>query len=108
MLKKQIQVGSLYRAKVSGKVVTVRVDAIREYDPSFGGTYRRCNTQTRYEVTNLSTGRKTTFRSAAKFRGPAAINDEYRRDQPLRQRLNRVASLGEILKSMGVTPEADV
>lgn len=58
MLAEEIKVGELYRAKVSNRIVTVRVDAIRE---NFEG--RR-----RYSVTNLNTNRKITFRSAAKFR----------------------------------------
>jgi hypothetical protein len=63
MKKSEIRVGGLYKAKVSGKLVTVRVDGIREWGaPSVG-------TGTRYDVTNLSTGRGTTFRSAQKFRG---------------------------------------
>lgn len=67
MKKNEIQVGGCYIAKVSNKLTTVRVNAIREYDPSFGGL-RRANTQTHYDVTNLTTGRHITFRSAAKFR----------------------------------------
>lgn len=58
MLKSQIQVGKFYVAKVNDKLTTVRVDAIGS---GFDST-------TYYEVTNLSTGRKTTFRSAQKFR----------------------------------------
>lgn len=54
MKKNEIKVGGHYRAKVNGQLVTVRVDKIYE-----GGFY---------DVTNLATGRKTTFRSAAKFR----------------------------------------
>ena len=66
MKKNEIKVGGHYSAKVNGKLVTVRVDAIRD-------STTRHKTQgtalaTRYDVTNLSTGRKTTFRSAAKFR----------------------------------------
>jgi len=60
--KSEIKVGGLYRAKVSNNIVTVRVDAIRE---TFGATDRPVLA---YDVTNLSTGRKTTFRSAMKFR----------------------------------------
>jgi DNA helicase-2/ATP-dependent DNA helicase PcrA len=59
--KNEIKVGGLYKAKVNGKVVTVRVDSIRERDG-----FKRVETV--YGVTNLSTGRTTTFRSAAKFR----------------------------------------
>ncbi len=61
MKKSEIQVGGLYLAKVAGKITTVRVDQIREC-----GGYDR--DKILYDVTNLKTGRKTTFRSAAKFR----------------------------------------
>lgn len=73
MLKNQIQVGGLYQAKVSGVLTTVRVEAIRVRE-GFGT--RRATTV--YDVTNLRTNRKTTFNSATKFRGPAAINDPNR------------------------------
>lgn len=63
----EIKVGERYLAKVNGRVVTVRVDAVRE-------RYISTRTQTVYDVTNLTTGRKTTFRSAAKFRASAAPN----------------------------------
>ena len=45
MLKNEIKVGAHYLARVSGRLVTVR-----------------------YGVTNLATARRTTFRSAQKFR----------------------------------------
>lgn len=64
MRKSEIKVGGIYWAKVNGKVTKVKVDDIRESDTGDGqGKY-----WTAYDVTNLSTGRKTTFRSAAKFR----------------------------------------
>lgn len=66
MKANEIKVGGLYRAAVNGVVVTVLVDAIRKY-PAWG------KTGTAYDVTNLKTGRKTTFRSAAKFRGVATV-----------------------------------
>lgn len=62
MKKAEIKVGGLYLAKISGKMVTVRVDRIRP-------RYEADHDTVAYEVTNLSTGRKVTFRSAAKFRG---------------------------------------
>lgn len=63
MKKSEIKVGGHYRAKVNDKVVTVRVDAVRD-----GGSDRVGGSRmARYDVTNLSTGRKTTFRSAMKF-----------------------------------------
>lgn len=61
MKQKQIEVGGRYVARVSGNFVTVRVDAIRE-------SFSRDKSQTVYDVTNLKTKRKLTFRSAQKFR----------------------------------------
>ncbi len=76
MKAKDIHVGGKYRAKVSGKLTTVRVDAIRETS-RMGGTGYDGRIKYRdavvYDVTNLTTGRKTTFRSAAKFRGEADV-----------------------------------
>ncbi len=71
MKAKDIQVGGHY--KVSNRIVTVRVDAIesnpqRSYNATTWGTTRKFRATTSYQVTNLSTGRKTTFHSAAKFR----------------------------------------
>lgn len=67
MLKKEIKVGGKYIAKVSNKLTVVRVDSIKEYD-GFRGQYRRVRAETCYHCTNLNTGRKLNFRSAAKFR----------------------------------------
>lgn len=64
MRKSEIEIGGVYLARVSVKVVQVRVDDIRE-GTGFKGQ------GTSYDVTNLSTGRRTTFRSAARFRSPA-------------------------------------
>ena len=61
MKKSEIRVGGKYLAKVDGSVVTVRVNSIRE------GNIVNPDGIT-YDVTNLKTGRSTTFRSAAKFR----------------------------------------
>jgi len=63
MLKAQINVGGRYIAKVSNKLTIVRVTNIREVNTP---TYKRSGIS--YDVINESTGRKTTFRSAAKFR----------------------------------------
>ena len=59
MKAKYIKIGGLYRAKVAGKLTTVRVGGLT--DNAFGQRLV-------YDVTNLATGRRTTFRSAAKFR----------------------------------------
>lgn len=75
MKAKEIKVGGRYAAKVSGKLTTVRVDAIREIARVCGTNYdgsRKCRDAMIYDVTNLATGRRTTFRSAQKFRGEAS------------------------------------
>ena len=66
MTKDQIQVGGLYTAKVSGRLTTGRVLAIREVPPS----WRDGRWETRIDVVNMVTGRKLTFRSAATPRTP--------------------------------------
>jgi hypothetical protein len=63
-----IIVGGRYTAKVSGVITTVKVLAIRE-DHSWGTA--RSRTVHRIDVVNERTGRKTSFRSAARLRGPA-------------------------------------
>lgn len=62
MKKSEIKIGGIYVAKVSNKLVNVRVDSIKTV-PSYGD-----RTTTRYGVTNLATWRQTSFRSATKFR----------------------------------------
>ena len=58
MKAKQIEVGRVYVAKVNGVLRQVRVDGIRQ---NWQG-------RTVYDVTNLTTKRRTMFRSASKFR----------------------------------------
>ena len=72
MKASEIKVGGRYTAKVSNRIVTVRVDGIRE---AASRTYRAQRTgetvamiKTVYDVTNLATHKKLTFKSAAKFR----------------------------------------
>ncbi len=71
MKASEIKKGGLYIARISGNIVTVRVDEIRETSASrmnrYSGRLERTD-KTVYDVTNLDTGRRTTFRSAAKFR----------------------------------------
>ena len=57
MKKREVQLGGVYLAKVSGRIVPVRVDreALR------GG----------WHATNLATGRVIHLRSAQRLRGPA-------------------------------------
>ena len=72
MRKSDIKEGKVYIAKVSGKITLVRVDRIesnkqRSYTGILGNK-RTIRGTTCYWVTNLTTGRETTFRSASKFR----------------------------------------
>jgi hypothetical protein len=74
MKANEIEVGGKYIAKVSSNLVTVRVDEIREVTSSRMNHYSGRLDYTDkvvYDVTNLATGRRTTFKSAAKFRRPA-------------------------------------
>ena len=73
MKAKEIKIGGVYVAKISSKLTTVRVDEIRttSYNP----------VRIHYDVTNLATGRRTTFRSASKFRHPTeTVAQRVRRD----------------------------
>ena len=66
MKKNEVVVGGLYLAKVSGALTVVRVIDIRTRL-----AYGRGRDVTVYDVVNLRTSRATTFKSAAKLRGPA-------------------------------------
>lgn len=74
MKAEDIEVGSVYVAKISNKLVKVRVDGVGERvgykGKDYLGRVKSCS-RTVYHVTNLSTGRTATFKSAAKFRGRA-------------------------------------
>lgn len=82
MKKNEIKVGGHYSAKVGGRVVTVRVDKIGDDDIGLAHGKTVCH-GLYYDVTNLATGRRTTFRSAAKFRSevktPQSTTDKPRR-----------------------------
>lgn len=79
MLASQIERGEIYMAKVSGKVVPVKVELIFEKFCSLSD-----KSLTRYKVLNLITHRYLEFRSAAKFR---------RKAQPFDLSLSREYSL---------------
>lgn len=82
MKKSSIQVGGVYVARVSGKLTEVRVDAINERGDFCSRTGGYHSTDC-FDVTNLATGRKLTFRSAEKFRYPV--------QDPIRKLANGVA-----------------
>lgn len=71
MKKSEITVGEVYLAKVSGRVVEVRVDAFQEGMRYRAGGKKPVDVLT-YLVTNLLTGKRLQFRSAMRFRGPAS------------------------------------
>lgn len=87
MKQKDIEVGKVYTAKVSGKVVRVRVDHIGERSTYRRNSYsggRTIGTASSYECTNLETGRKLTIRSAQRFRALSADQTPVRlRNQPI-------------------------
>lgn len=56
MLKKDIEIGGVYIAKISDKLARVRIDAPAQYGNG-------------WDATNLDTGRKIRIKSAAKLRG---------------------------------------
>ena len=62
MKAREIEVGGVYLAKVSGKLTRVRVDAIHETSDWKG------RSTTRYPCTNLITGRCIVVRSCQRFR----------------------------------------
>jgi hypothetical protein len=66
MKQNEIKIGELYVARVNGNLTRVRVNGIRVYAKT---TYSQ--SRTIYDVTNIKTGRSTTFRSASKFRALA-------------------------------------
>jgi len=59
----ELVVGNTYKARVSERIVDVRLDRIEERDATHYSRRR-----TIYHVTNLRSGRHLQFRSAAKFR----------------------------------------
>lgn len=72
MKANEIKVGGVYRARISGNFVDVRVDAIRETtkrgrSTGYSGLPNYVDGVV-YDATNLTTGRKTTFKTAGKFR----------------------------------------
>lgn len=70
MKKSMIVVGQYYKARVSGRITTVRVDSIRVVSAGPGNGWYSPRDRTLYDVTNTTTGRKTTFRSCQKFIEP--------------------------------------
>jgi hypothetical protein len=71
MKASEIEIGGVYKAKVSRSIVKVKVTNIREtkkYRRAYSGATPSLKDGKVYDVLNLATNRTTTFRSAAKFR----------------------------------------
>ncbi len=76
MKKSEIKAGCHYTAKVSNKLVVIRVDSIEDR-PS----YPKGGMRTRFFCTNTATGRQVTFRSAQKFRAVASDPNQPRTEE---------------------------
>jgi hypothetical protein len=80
----EIQIGGRYRAKVSGRLVVVRVSKIEQasaFSVTSGNHFR-----TRIEVVNEATGRRINFRSPQRLRRQVEDGCEF-----CRQEFNRPA-----------------
>ena len=106
MKKSEIKVGGLYTAKVSEKLVMVRVDEIvtssnlksKVRENVYGRKTLR--DVTTYLVTNLSTGRQVTFRSAARFRKEVKSKPEaIKANSPVAQTVDPKPSLADRIKA---------
>ena len=62
MLKKDVKVGAVYSAKVSGNLTTVKITGFSEY-VGYRGLKRNS-----WKAVNLATGREVLIKSAAKLR----------------------------------------
>lgn len=77
MKANEIKVGDHYIAKVGVNITVVKVDSINKRDGYRPAGYgqRGFAGRTTYSVTNVKTGRTTTFESASKFRRAATIEE---------------------------------
>lgn len=69
MKRADVVIGGVYIARVSDRLVPVRIDAPHQRVGYFGG-----RTVNHWDATNLSTGRKIEIRSAAKLRRAVALD----------------------------------
>lgn len=77
MLQKDVKIGAIYVATISGKRVPIRIDAETERRTSYGIDYLsgrpRGQTRKGWDATNLKTGRRISIRSAAKLTDNPAL-----------------------------------
>ncbi|MEX2387541.1 MAG: winged helix-turn-helix domain-containing protein [Phycisphaeraceae bacterium] len=74
MKKDDVKIGETYRAKVTDKVVPVRIDA----EHASGG----------WQATNLVTNKKVRIKSAQRLRGPATTADRAKTKKPTKKKLS--------------------
>ena len=65
MKRSDIEIGGRYTAKVSGRLVTVRIDCDLGTAMGFG----KCERHQGYDAVNLSTGKTVGIKTAARLRG---------------------------------------
>jgi len=91
MKKAEVKVGGTYAAKVSGKVVTVRIDV---QNPRGG-----------WDATNTATGKKVRIKSAQRLRGAVHKSKLARRGGPMALAIPSQAGEGEAKAARGA-PDA--
>ncbi|MEX0652549.1 MAG: winged helix-turn-helix domain-containing protein [Phycisphaeraceae bacterium] len=74
MKKDDVKIGETYRAKVSDRLTTIRIDAE--------------HTDRGWSATNLSTGKKVRIKSAQRLRGPATVSDRAKTKKPAKKKLS--------------------
>ena len=70
MTKKLVEIGKIYTAKISGKLLPVRIDRDRDFQGGgrmYGGIVRKTR-HSGWDATNMASGRKVHIRTAAKLR----------------------------------------
>lgn len=90
MKKSDVRIGATYRAKVSDKLTTIRIDAIH---PSGG-----------WGATNLTTGKPIHVKSVQRLRGPATIAGEGHTEK----HDERIQTLGTALSDGQIAADTNV
>lgn len=93
MKKDDVKIGSNYLAKVTDKVVTIRIDA----ENRNGG----------WDATNLATGKKVRIKSAQRLRGPASNSKKTKAEQASETPVEETPATVEPVESQAeATPKA--
>ena len=67
MKRSEVEIGGRYTAKVSGRLVTVRIDCDMGMPMGFG----KCKQHQGYDAVNLDTGKTVHIKTAARLWGKA-------------------------------------